>query len=145
MATTAQTVQGIAALHPNGVSIDLEAGRILTGVGFCVAYAATQNNLNFAGLQLSMAHALGPNGSGIVGAWTNGPDTYYDSVKKYITREAAVQAAKKEEQIAVYNLQTGNVEDIMTPLEPGDPNVVNGSPGTFNPSLATGRKRAQSV
>ncbi|HET7794444.1 MAG TPA: hypothetical protein VFL64_13765 [Rhizobacter sp.] len=145
MAITAETVQGIAKLHPDGVSIDLNTGRILTGTGFCVAYAATQDNHNFTGLQLSMQHALGPSGSGIIGAWTTGPDTYYDSVKKYITRESAVQAAIKEEQIAVYNLQAGKVENIMTPLEPGDPKVVNGSPGSFNPALATGRKRAQTV
>ncbi|MEO8155748.1 MAG: hypothetical protein ABI605_22005 [Rhizobacter sp.] len=140
---------GILAMpgNQNGISIDLERGMILAGVGFCVAYAATQNQNGLAGLNFSMAHANGAAGSGILGAWQD-PATmiwYYDSVKKYMSREAAVEAAKKESQIAIYNLQSRATENIMTPVAPGAIGAVPGSPGSFLPSLATGRKRALSV
>ena len=140
MPITAAQVQTVAGNNPAGVSIDLIQGRILTGVGFCVAYAATQNNQGLAGLGLSMAHANGPNGSGIIGAWSHGGRIYYDSVKKYTTRVAAVKAAQKEGQIAIYNLTTKRVENIMTPGAGFNAN----SPGSFIPSIATGRKRSHS-
>jgi hypothetical protein len=145
MPITAVVVQAIAAQNPNGVSIDTETGRILTGTGFCVAYAATQGQFGAIGAQAALTHATGPAGSGIVGAWRNPADAnyYFDSVKKYITREAAVEAAKKEAQIAIYNLNTGNVEDIMV-QGAGDPQLPR-SPGSFIPAIATGRKRALSV
>jgi hypothetical protein len=143
MATTALVIQAIAQQNPNGVSIDVETGRIVDGPGFCVAYAATQNQFGAGGAQFALNHATGPNGSGIVGAWLNNADNnyYFDSVKKYITREAAVEAAKREQQIALYDLQRRVVEDIMT----SGVNAVPGSPGTFAPALgAAGRKRAHS-
>lgn len=133
MPITTQQVIAIAGNNPQGVSIDLDRGVILNGVGFCVAYAATQNNHGLAGLNLSMAHATGPNGSGIIGAWTHGANVYYDSVKKYSTRVAAIKAAQDERQIAIYNLGTQQVENIM-----------NEHTNSFNDSLATGRKRAHS-
>lgn len=131
MPVTAAQVQQVAGNNPAGVSIDLNTGRVLTGMGFCVAYEATQNQHGLLGLNFSMAHALGPNGSGIIGAWTHLGNVYYDSVKKYSTRPAAVEAAKKERQIAIYNLNTQQVENIMAGQ-------------SFLPSLATGRKRAHS-
>ncbi len=142
MATTPAVVQAIAQQNPNGVSIDIEKGRILEGPGYCVAYAATQNQFGNAGCVFAMAHASGPAGSNIVGAWLNPADNnyYFDSVKKYITREAAVEAAKKEQQIALYDLQRRVVEDIMTP----GVNATPGSPGTFAPAVVAGRKRAHS-
>ena len=141
MPITAAQVQAVAGNNPAGVSIDLITGRILTGVGFCVAYAATQNNHDLAGLTQSMIHANGPNGSGIIGAWSHGTQIYYDSVKKYTTRVAAVNAAQKERQIAIYNLTKNIVEGIMTPGVGFDPAH---SPGNFIPSLTTGRKRSHS-
>ena len=131
----------IAKKKRAGMSIDLNRGRILTGVGFCVGYAATQGNHDLPGLNRSMIHANGPNGSGIIGAWSDGKDVYYDSVKKYSTRAAAVQAAQKEEQIAIYNLNTNKQEDIM--IKGAGFNAK--SPGSFIPSLATGRKRSHSI
>jgi len=140
MPITAEQVLKIAGNNPAGVSIDLIQGRILTDVGFCVAYAATQDNHGYPGLLKSMAHATGPNGSGIIGAWYDGVKTYYDSVKKYHTRVVAVEAAQKEGQIAIYNLKTQKVENIMIPGAGFNAN----SPGSFIPSIATGRKRSHS-
>ena len=140
MPITAAQVQTIAGNNPKGVSIDLNLGRILTEFGFCVGYAATQGNHDLHGLNQSMIHANGPNGSGIIGAWAYGGLVYYDSVKKYSTRVAAVQAAQKEGQIAIYNLKTNEIENIMT-LGAG---FNANSPGSFIPSLATGRKRSHS-
>lgn len=134
MPISAAQVQLVAGANPAGVSIDLNLGRVLTGVGFCVAYAATQNNHGPHGLAASMIHANGANGSGIIGAWTHGGLVYYDSVKKYNDRASAVRAAQSERQIAIYNLGTQTVEDILDPAS-----------GSFNASLATaGRKRAHS-
>ncbi len=141
MPITARQVALVAGNNPAGVSIDLIKGRILTGVGFCVAYAATQNNYGHNGLTLSMAHANGPNGSGIIGAWSHGLRVYYDSVKKYSSRVSAVEAAQKEGQIAIYNLNTNRVENIMNPADRFD----DRSPGGFNPSLGTGRKRFHDI
>lgn len=143
MATTPAVVQAIAQQNPDGVSIDLATGRILEGPGFCVAYDATQNQFGNAGCVFAMAHAAGPAGSNIVGAWLNTTNNnyYFDSVKKYMTREAAVEAAKREKQIALYDLQRRVVENIMVQ---GVNAAVPGSPGTFAPALAAGRKRAHS-
>jgi len=116
-----------------GLSIDLKRGMILTGVGFCVAYSATQDCHDTDGLKKCMDHATGAEGSGIVGAWQHNACVYYDSVKKYATRQAAVDAAQKQRQLAIYNLGTQQVEDIMS------------DKGSFNPSLALTRKRAHSV
>ena len=141
MPITAAKVLTVAGNNPAGVSIDLNLGRIITEVGFCVGYAATQGNHDPHGLELSMTHANGPNGSGIIGAWSHAGRVYYDSVKKYSTRAAAVQAAIKEKQIAIYNLKTNRQEYIMTPGAGFNAN----SPGSFIPSLATGRKRSHDI
>lgn len=130
---TAEQVAAVAGMNPQGVSIDLTTGRVLTGVGYCVAYHATQNNHGPGGLAASMAHANGPNGSGIIGAWNDNGLIYYDSVKKYTTRVAAVAAAQREHQIAIYDLGTKTLDYIMD----GE---------SYNPSLTASRhKRTHSI
>ena len=136
MPITAEKIKQLVGENPNGVSVDLQSERVLNtksgDVGFCVAYSATQNNHDDEGLSNSMTHAQGDSGSGIIGAWSHGDVVYYDSVKKYSTREAAVEAAKKEDQIAIYNIGTQTVESIKD----GE---------SFNPSLLAQRKRAHSI
>jgi hypothetical protein len=131
----------VAGNQRAGVSIDLNLGRILTGVGFCVGYAATQGNEGRHGLEQSMIHANGPNGSGIIGAWRQGQRIFYDSVKKYSTRTAAVQAAQKEGQICIYNLMTNDYEYIM--IKGAGFNAR--SPGSFLPSVVTGRQGSHDI
>ena len=137
MPITASQIEVIARNNPNGVSIDLITGRVLTGVGFCVAYEATQDNYGLTGLKASLAHALGPEGAGIIGSWSHDGKIYYDSVKKYYTRGLAVTAAQQENQIAIYNLLQRQVEDIMLPGLGFHPRVA----GSLMPSLRAHRKR----
>jgi len=136
MPITVEQVKKVVGNHPAGISIDLKTGQVLTGTGFCVASHETQDQHDDGGLLFSFTHAMGTKGAGIIGAWSYNGVVYYDSVKQYSTRVAAVQAAQKEKQIAIYNLNTGMVEDIMTP---------DGTNPSFIPSLATGRKRAHSI
>jgi hypothetical protein len=133
-----------------GVTIDLITGHVLTEDGFCVAYAATQDNHGLLGnnpsmthaINLSMIHARGAQGSGIIGVWNDHGTVYFDSVKKYSTRHAAVEAAKKEGQLAIYNLNTHRVEDIMVAIGPDGTALPTFS---FIPSLrAARRKRSHS-
>ena len=130
MPITEETILLVAKANPNGISIDLTTGQVLTGVGFCAAYRATQNNIGLEGLEESMEHALGPCGSGIIGTWSHAGSVYFDSVKRYTTRTAAVGAAQRERQLAIYNLKTRKAEDIMA------------ADGSFNPGLVAARKRS---
>ena len=51
----------------------------------------------------------------IVGGWFNHTDQrfYFDSVRIYRNREAAIQAAIRERQIGIYDLSTGTYTDVM--------------------------------
>jgi fructokinase len=115
-----------------GFTLDLNRMRRAADEGFCVAFAATQNQFGPQGLDFVLAHAQGPNGKGIVGGWFNQGQYYFDSVSIYTTRVAAVEAAKVNGQIGIYNLRTGHYEPIME----GE---------SFNPSLGALRKRAHSI
>lgn len=94
--------------NAKGFTIDIRRMRKCTDEGFCVAYAATQKEHGRRGLAKALAHAQGPNGSGLVGGWYNEENRtyYFDSVKVYSTRIAAVNAAMRNRQIGIYDLRT---------------------------------------
>jgi len=123
--------------NEQGFTIDLNRMRMCTDEGFCVAYAATQNRHGYDDLRdVVLPHAQGANGSKIIGGWYNNGDNqyYFDSIKVYTTRAAAVTAAKMAEQIGIYDLRTQNYIPIMDAVT-----------GSFNPSLPATRARSHSI
>lgn len=74
----------------------IDANRSLPNVGYAVAYAATQDIYDRAGLERAILHARVH--VGIVGGWYNSQNGryYFDSVRIYQTRDAAIRAAIRE-------------------------------------------------
>ena len=70
--------------------------------GFCVAYSDTQNYFGRDGLNKAIEHAQ--EHFQVVGGWMEDGKTYFDSVRVFQTKEAAVEAAIIENQIAFYEL-----------------------------------------
>jgi len=81
--------------------------------GYCVAYSATQNQFGWNGLKFAVNHAMA--NSRVVGGWynQNNGQFYFDSVRIYHTREAAIQAAIRNRQIGIYDLSSGTYIDVM--------------------------------
>jgi hypothetical protein len=118
-----------------GFTLDINRMRRAADEGFCVAYAATQNQHGQAGLHNCVVHAQGPNGSGIIGGWYNGANNqyYFDSVRIYTTRVAAVEAARLNRQIGIYDLRRRRYVPIMT------------MGGSFLPSRSALRQRSLEI
>ena len=76
--------------------------------GYCVAYADTQDSHGKLGLQSVLSHAQ--THAQIVGGWCHGARFYFDSVRVYHTKKAAIEAAIRENQIGYYDLDDGYVE-----------------------------------
>jgi len=91
----------------------IDGSRSVPDFGFCVAYRATQGKHDKEGLAFAIEHAK--NNSGVVGGWYYQKDKqfYFDSVRIYHTRESAVSAAIKEEQIGIYDLSKNVYIDVM--------------------------------
>lgn len=97
--------------------------------GFCVAYKETQNQFGAVGLHNAYVHASGPGGSGIIGMWYNTPHFYFDSVRAYASRAAAMKAAVENGQIGIYDLASetyvptpdaeGTLAQVTHPHVPG--------------------------
>lgn len=89
--------------------------------GFCVAYIDTQNCHDDEGLKKAIAHAQVH--SQVLGGWYHeeGKKFYYDSVRVFHTKQAAIEAAIRERQIGYYDLKNGYVpmmDDGMNLLHP---------------------------
>ena len=108
----------------------------LPETGYCVAYRETQNKFGREGLNFAVQHARENNR--IVGGWFNKGKFYFDSVRIYHNQSAAVNAARKNEQIGIYNLSRNEYIPIMDEGK----NAVKGSAGSFSPSA---RGRAMTV
>lgn len=96
----------IAQRHPNGFT------RYIYGLnrpvsGFCVAYLDTQNCFGRPGLSRALRHAQ--THAQIIGGWRSGGQYYFDSVRVYHTRRAAIESAIRERQIGYFNLNGGYV------------------------------------
>lgn len=75
--------------------------------GYCVAYLDTQNCFGRPGLERALRHAR--THAQIIGGWRSGGQFYFDSVRVYHTRDAAVEAAIRERQIGYFDLNGGYV------------------------------------
>lgn len=75
--------------------------------GYCVAYSDTQNYFGRDGLDRAIEHAQ--THSQIIGGWRAGTKTYFDSVRVFHTKEAAVEAAIIENQLAFYDISAREI------------------------------------
>ena len=77
--------------------------------GISVAYELTESSVDYSGLELVINHALAH--KGYVGGWLNSADSlyYFDSVRIFPvdSLEAAIRFGMANNQIAIYNLSTG--------------------------------------
>ncbi len=86
----------------------LDDGLSRPEVGYCVAYAETQNAFGMEGLKRAIIHA-NDDGRGIVGGWFYSGDGkfYFDSVRLFPNLLSAYYAARQNRQIGFYNLSKG--------------------------------------
>lgn len=115
-------IMKLAQGHRDGFTFDIRWRRVRDrrhgDIGFSVAYAETQEKHGERGLIECIDHATGPNGSWIIGGWydeesdaEHESDKYYfDSVRVYATRQAAIEAALKNQQIGIYDLSRGYLD-----------------------------------
>ncbi len=77
--------------------------------GISVAYELTESSVDYSGLELVISHALAH--KGYVGGWLNSADSlyYFDSIRIFPvdSLEAAIRFGMANDQIAIYNLSTG--------------------------------------
>lgn len=97
--------------NPYGFTLNIETFKEVK-FGICVAYLATQDSHNKAGLEKAINHALKHNK--IVGGWLNDENNYYyfDSIKVFRNSEIkqAVEFAKQNKQLAIFDLT--NLKEI---------------------------------
>lgn len=97
--------------NPQGFTLDLETFETLKN-GIVVAYLETQNSHNKESLKKVIHHAFKNNK--IIGGWLDNDLYYFDSVKIFETKdlEKAIQFAKEQKQIAIFNLTTFETIEI---------------------------------
>lgn len=95
--------------NPEGFTLDLKTMKPISE-GICVGYQATQDSHSRESLERVINHAL--RHEGIVGGWFNVVNSlyYFDSVRIFpeAEKDKAIQFAKEQEQISIYNLKTGD-------------------------------------
>jgi hypothetical protein len=75
---------------------------------YCVAYPETQNFFGWSGLKQAFNIAM--NQSEIIGGWFHKGKYYFDSVRIYQTKAAAVEASIRQDQIGYYAVRGGYKE-----------------------------------
>ncbi len=97
----------IATQNPAGFTVSLPDLKFLK-TGWVVAKKETQNCFGRQGLKKALEVAL--NTSKTMGGWQDGPLFYWDAVEVYFDEETATQAGKRNEQLAIYQLETGRLK-----------------------------------
>ena len=89
--------------NPNGFTLNIETFKPIK-FGICVAFLETQNCFGTAGLELAISHAL--KHQKIIGGWLNEENKlyYFDSVKVFKQLKPAIEFAKQNKQIAIFDL-----------------------------------------
>ena len=97
--------------NPQGFTIDIKSFKPITK-GISVAYLDTQNSHDKESVKKVIEHAL--KNDNIVGGWLENELYYFDSVKIFETKdlEKAIEFAKEQKQIAIFNLTTFEVIEI---------------------------------
>ncbi len=97
--------------NPQGFTIDLTSFKPVTK-GIVVAFLETQNSHNKESIEKVITHAkLNFN---IIGGWLENDLYYFDSVKVFETKDLnkAIEFAKEQKQIAIFNLTTFEIIEI---------------------------------
>lgn len=97
----------IAKKNPHGFTLNLKTLRLVR-FGIPVAYLETQNSFGDESLENVINHALQHNS--IIGGWLDQESNlyYFDSVKlfKESDLDQAIEFAKENKQIAIFNIRT---------------------------------------
>lgn len=102
-----ETIQQIADQNPNGFTYDIQAGALLPvpGKGFSVAMKESQNSFGTEGLRKCVSLAVRT--TNLVGGWKEGGKFYFDVPMIFEDREDAIKAGIENEQIAIFDFETG--------------------------------------
>lgn len=97
--------------NPQGFTIDIRSFKPVTK-GIAVAYLETQNSHSKDSIEKVIIHAK--NNQNVVGGWLEEDLYYFDSVRIFETKdlEKAIEFAKEQKQIAIFNLTTFETIEI---------------------------------
>ena len=100
-------LQAIAEQNPHGFTVSLPDLKYVTH-GWVVAKKETQNSFGIAGLTkvIEVAQLT----TKTMGGWKEGELFYWDAVMIFNEEEAATRAGKENEQLAIYQLETGRLK-----------------------------------
>ena len=103
METLTERVWEYSKNNPDGFTLNIETMRPVK-FGICVAYLETQNCFGKDGLEKAISHAL--KHEKIVGGWLNYENEFYyfDSIKLFKNLNEAIEFAKQNKQLAVFDL-----------------------------------------
>lgn len=98
----------IATANPQGFTVNAQTLSPVCS-GYAVAFAATQNSFGNAGLRRVVEFVHSTKKANAFGGWldTETGLFYWDAVKVYATKAAAARAAKRNGQIAYFDLTNG--------------------------------------
>jgi len=105
-------ITAFAAANPEGFTFNLNTMKAQK-TGYAVAVKETQNSFGSDGLKKAVMFAI-KNNIPCVGGWYDSESTkfYFDATKIFSEREKAIKEAIKNEQLALFHLDT--LEEIRT-------------------------------
>jgi fructokinase len=98
-----EAIKKIAAVNPEGFTVDLTSLKKVTG-GISVAYLETQDSFDDEGLKRVLKHALIHEKK--VGGWLDDESGsfYYDSVRIFTSLDEAKKFGRENKQIAIFDI-----------------------------------------
>lgn len=105
-----QAVKRIASENPEGFTIDTETLKHVKADAWVVAYRETQDSFGDEGLRRAFDFAR--EHSKVFGGWQSGDHYYYDADMLIEDREEAINVAKANAQLAIYNIKTAEYIEI---------------------------------
>lgn len=105
MTNLIKAILEIASENPFGFTIKVPSLDFVSS-GIISAYEATQNNFNATNLEQVLNHSL--NNDSVLGGWLDAQTNlyYFDSCKIFKNLDDALEFAKKNHQIAVFDLDS---------------------------------------
>ena len=102
------SVYGIAELNREGFTFNINDNE-MQATCYAVARKETQNSFGDAGLHACIAFALANNVQCIGGWYDNESGKFYfDATEIFSDKDAAIEAGRRNEQIAIFDLNTLN-------------------------------------
>lgn len=101
-------IYGIAELNREGFTFSINDNE-MQATGYAVARKETQNSFGAEGLQNCIAFALANNVQCIGGWYDNESEKFYfDATEIFSNKDAAIEAGKRNDQIAIFDLDNLN-------------------------------------